>query len=60
MVLREENGKIQRQQGYHRRWSVESFFSALKRTMGSTLSARRPDQMVAEAAFKVLAYALRR
>jgi len=48
------------QHGYTRRWTVESFFSALKRTMGSTLSARRPDQMVAEAAFKVLAYALRR
>ena len=37
---------------FGRRWSVESFFSALKRTMGSTLSARRPDQMVAEAALK--------
>lgn len=47
-------------EGYSRRWKVESFFSALKRTMGSTLSARRPDQMVAEAALKVLAYALRR
>jgi len=45
---------------YNRRWSVESFFSALKRTMGSTLSARRPDQMLAEAALKVVAYALRR
>lgn len=45
---------------YNRRWSVESFFSALKRTMGSSLSARRPDQMVAEAALKVVAYALRR
>lgn len=49
-----------RQQGYNRRWSVESFFSALKRTIGSSLSARRPDQMLAEAALKVLAYALRR
>jgi hypothetical protein len=48
------------QQGYGRRWTVESFFSALKRTMGSALSARRPDQMVAEAALKVLAYTLRR
>lgn len=46
--------------GYKKRWSVESFFSALKRTMGSTLNARRPDQMLAEAAFKVLAYTLRR
>jgi hypothetical protein len=46
--------------GYKKRWWVESFFSALKRTMGSTLNARRPDQMLAEAAFKVLAYTLRR
>jgi transposase len=45
---------------YGRRWAVESFFSALKRTMGATLSARRPDQLLAEAAFKVLAYVLRR
>lgn len=48
------------QNGYRFRWAVESFFSALKRTMGSTLSARRPDQMQAEAALKVLAYTLRR
>jgi hypothetical protein len=45
---------------YGRRWAVESFFSGLKRTMGSALSARRPNQMLAEAAFRVLAYALRR
>jgi Transposase DDE domain len=48
------------QNGYSQRWAVESFFSALKRTMGSALSARRPDQMLAEAALKVLAYTLRR
>ena len=48
------------QQGYNRRWGVESFFSGLKRTIGSSVSARRPDQMLAEAALKVLAYALRR
>jgi transposase len=46
--------------GYGRRWAVESFFSGFKRTMGSALNARRPDQMLAEAAFRVLAYALRR
>lgn len=46
--------------GYNRRWSVESYFSALKRTMGSALNARRPDQMLAEAALRVVAYALRR
>ena len=45
---------------FGRRWAVEGFFSALKRTMGSALSARRQEQMVAEAAIKVLAYALRR
>jgi hypothetical protein len=45
---------------YGRRWSAESFFSAMKRTMGSALKARRPDQMLAEAAIRVLAYAIRR
>ncbi|HEY4417513.1 MAG TPA: IS5 family transposase [Verrucomicrobiae bacterium] len=49
-----------KQAEYNRRWTVESYFSALKRTMGSALSARRPDQLQAEAALKVLAYALRR
>ena len=48
------------QEGYSSRWKVESFFSALKRTMGGGLSARRPDQMLCEATIKVLAYALRR
>ena len=46
--------------GYGRRWSVESFNSGLKRTTGSALRARRPEQMLAEAAFRVLAYVLRR
>jgi len=46
--------------GYGSRWAVESFFSGLKRTMGSTLTSRKPSQLLAEAAFKVLAYALRR
>ncbi len=46
--------------GYGSRWAVESFFSGLKRTMGSTLNARKPAQLLAEAAFKVLAYTLRR
>jgi hypothetical protein len=45
---------------YWRRWAVESFFSGLKRTTGAALNARRADQMLAEAAFRVLAYALRR
>jgi len=46
--------------GYGRWWAVESFFSGLKRTTGATLRTRRPDQMLAETAFKVLAYTLRR
>jgi len=45
---------------YSRRWAVESYFSAFKRTMGSALNARRPDQMLAEAALRVVTYALRR
>jgi hypothetical protein len=46
--------------GYGSRWAVESFFSGLKRTMGSTLTSRKPSQLLAEAAFKALAYTLRR
>lgn len=49
-----------KQAGYANRWAVETFFSALKRTMGSALNARRPDQLLAEAAFKVLAYTIHR
>jgi hypothetical protein len=45
---------------YGRRWAVETFFSGLKRTMGSMLTSRKPDQLLKEAAFRVLAYALRR
>jgi hypothetical protein len=48
------------ERGYGQRWAVESFFSGLKRTMGDALAARGPQQMLAEAAFKVLAYTLRR
>ncbi len=46
------------ERSYGKRWAVESFFSALKRKMGSTLAARRPNQMLAEAAFKLLAYTI--
>jgi hypothetical protein len=49
-----------KRKGYGSRWAVESFFSGLKRTMGSTLTSRTPSQLLAEAAFKVLAYTLRR
>ena len=46
--------------GYGLRWHVESFFSGMKRTMGSTLSARSERGLFAEATLKVLTYALRR
>jgi hypothetical protein len=49
-----------KKQGYGKRWVVESFFSGLKRTMGSMLTSRKPNQLLAEAAFRVLAYTLRR
>jgi hypothetical protein len=42
--------------GYGTRWAVESFFNGLKWTTGSTLTSRKPSQLLAEAAFKVLAY----
>jgi hypothetical protein len=49
-----------RERGYGRRWGVETFFSALKRTTGGALSARQPATQLAEAAIRVLAYVLRR
>jgi Transposase DDE domain len=48
------------QAGFDRRWAVETFFSAMKCTMGLALNARQPQQMLAEAAVRVLAYALHR
>src|SRR5271156_5013225 len=45
---------------YGKRWAVETFFSGLKRTMGSMLTSRKPTQLLKEAAFRVLAYTLRR
>jgi hypothetical protein len=45
---------------YTRRWIVESFMSAVKRTMGSTLQARKTTNLFREAALRVLAYAIRR
>lgn len=45
---------------YGKRWAVETFFSGLKRTTGSMLTSRKPDQLLKEAAFRVLAYTLRR
>ena len=49
-----------KRKGYGSRWAVETFFSGLKRTTGSMLTSRKPDQLLAEAAFRVLAYTLRR
>ena len=49
-----------KRKAYGQRWAVESFFSGLKRTMGSMLTSRKPNQLLAEAAFRVLAYTLRR
>jgi hypothetical protein len=49
-----------KEQGYGQRWKVESYMSALKRTTGSTLLSRKPANLLKEAAFKVLAYALNR
>jgi hypothetical protein len=54
------SGSYLEREGYGARWAVESFLSALKRTLGSTLTSRKPSQLLAEAAFKVPAYALRR
>ena len=45
---------------YGRRWAAESFFSAMKRTLGSTLRARQPQQQLREALRKVLAYSIHR
>ncbi len=45
---------------YTRRWIVESFMSAVKRTTGSTLQARTTTSLLREAAIRVLAYAIRR
>jgi hypothetical protein len=49
-----------RERGYGKRWAVESFFSAFKRTMGSALSTRTPVTQLAEAAIRLLAFVLRR
>jgi len=47
-------------EGYGTRWHVETFFSGLKRMMGSTLASRTNITMTNETAFKVLAYAIHR
>lgn len=45
---------------YGRRWHIESFISGLKRTTGSALQARKDDNLLKEAAIRVLAYSLNR
>jgi Transposase DDE domain len=45
---------------YGRRWHVESFMSALKRTTGSSLRARGRHRPLTELSFRVVAYAIRR
>lgn len=67
-IRRTVNGKYRSQMtstrlkrnNYGKRWIVESFMSALKRTTGSTLHARRQPTLFVEAAIRVLAYAIRR
>lgn len=48
------------ERGYGKRWAVESFFSAMKRRIGSALNSRKHATMLAEAACKLLAYAIHR
>jgi transposase len=45
---------------YGRRWHVESFFSGLKASTGSSLKARTNPARFTEAALRVLTYAVRR
>lgn len=45
---------------YRKRWHVEAFFSGLKRTTGSGLTARLDQTLFNEAALRVLAYATNR
>lgn len=49
-----------RERGYGKRWAIESFFSALKRTVGGALSTRKESTQMAEAAVRILTYVLRR
>ena len=49
----------QRPDDYGQRWMCESVNSAIKRTSGSTLRSRKQNTLFAEAALKVVAYALK-
>jgi hypothetical protein len=48
-----------RPRDYGRRWMCESVNSAIKRISGSTLRSRKQNTMFAEAALKVVAYAVK-
>jgi hypothetical protein len=48
------------ERGYGRRWGIETFFRAFKRTVGGALTARQPATQLAEAAIRALTYVLRR
>lgn len=45
---------------YGKRWSVEIYFSGLKRVMGVVIRARRPEYMIQEVGSKVLYYNMMR
>lgn len=49
-----------KKRAYGKRWAVETFFSCLKRKVGSSLASRGSRQLLAEAACKVLAYSIYR
>ncbi len=49
-----------RPRDYGRRWTVESLFSAIKRTCGSALTSRSERMLKLEAALRVVTYGIRR
>ncbi len=49
-----------KKRGYGKRWAVESFFSAMKRKVGSSLTSRKDSTLLGEAACKLLAYTIYR
>lgn len=53
-------GMREKPKGYGRRWTIESLFSAIKRTCGPALTSRRENTLKVEAALRVVAYGIRR
>lgn len=49
-----------RHREYGRRWHIETYISGLKRTTGSSLTARTAENLDREVMLRVLAYAVRR